>query len=494
MVLFWSFLTFGLIPILFFAKKFKTLYFILPSILYLDIFHIFIPPTVYLNNIKVFGIFGFALFIMHILTQKIDFKKNCFFFSVFLSILGIIVVLFLYFNIFFPWEVQDTQRALFYQPLLSGMRSVYVMLSDVGTGYLIYLLIKSDPLKNFKYFLSGFIILVTLGALGILIENFSGIDLFFQFTQGQFRVDALRMRGFFYEPRGASLVLSVLAFFAINVIKSKFLKISLLVLIGLGMTLTYSLLGIVMTAIITPFFVVRSILRKEFSHLLIFFLYVSLTSLLFYFNQSSERNFIHQIQERKFLFTGKTEVLTPPPARELLLLEQKSQEEKVAYIESMTPKISSHPWARRFEVFDGAAVNFLLLNPKYLFFGVGPGNSGVATSPYILEKDKPLWKNRIDSPPLMGIINYLIQFGLVTILLFFSIWIYAFLKMRALKIPALTYFYFLLTLSWCFQGRYFLSTLWFFTFYFVLNFPNAHTFQCLIPWKKNPLKNILVKN
>jgi hypothetical protein len=76
-------------------------------------------------------------------------------------------------------------------------------------------------------------------------------------------------------------------------------------------------------------------------------------------------------------------------------------------------------WAYRLEVFDAAAVLFLVAHPVYALIGAGPGLVSIPATPYlpISPYTREFALTGINSPPTMGIVLEVANGGLVALLL-----------------------------------------------------------------------------
>jgi len=76
------------------------------------------------------------------------------------------------------------------------------------------------------------------------------------------------------------------------------------------------------------------------------------------------------------------------------------------------------PWlVARLEVFDRAAMRFLLANPEYLWLGTGPDLISLPASPYVAGTARAIYGDRIDSVPHTWLISTLANGGIVGVLL-----------------------------------------------------------------------------
>lgn len=70
-------------------------------------------------------------------------------------------------------------------------------------------------------------------------------------------------------------------------------------------------------------------------------------------------------------------------------------------------------WVAGLEVFDRAAMNFLLANPGYMLLGTGPDLISIPASSYVSPIASVIYGSRIDSVPHMGLISTLANTGLI---------------------------------------------------------------------------------
>lgn len=77
----------------------------------------------------------------------------------------------------------------------------------------------------------------------------------------------------------------------------------------------------------------------------------------------------------------------------------------------------------RFEIFDRAALNFLIRNPLYIVTGTGPNLVTIPSSPYITNTDYLIYGNNLNSPPHMFLVNLIARSGLIGLFLWLSFFV-----------------------------------------------------------------------
>lgn len=233
-------------------------------------------------------------------------------------------------------------------------------------------------------------------AIGILLEKYTHFDFYHFFTEGRDLLLNDRLRGFNYEPRGASQVAAIslllLLFeqhltYGVKLFLNILFLLALFFSVGTSGFLLFALGIIFLTFNIFVFKKYRSLKVNYLSSLTLLSMIIAavITIQVHFKKDHTVLNYWQEnLAKRDYFFTSKSD-------------ESKSIAEYL-------------------EVFDSAAVNFFIHNPKHLIFGLGPGLSGFPTSHYVLPKDE-YWRNQINSLPHMGLIYTLSNGGIVGIIL-----------------------------------------------------------------------------
>ena len=257
----------------------------------------------------------------------------------------------------------------------------------------LYLAKQFQEIQNILLSLKTLIFGALGSAAGAVMELLFQFDFYGFFTHQAKVIWPGRMKGFNYEPRGFAqcqaygIILSL--FFIRDSVKIYFslITIFLLSIFYLSMSTT----GIIVLAVglIIPF-------------------------LNFFYDEFKNKNYkkIGLILAAHLLIFTVIIAFTPK-AKMQKIKAHHSERNFIAKKSSIVSKL---------EVFDAAAANFLIQNPKYLIFGTGPGLVSIPVGKeYLLDRDKNFWSNGIVALPHMGAMLMISNGGLIGLALWIAI-------------------------------------------------------------------------
>ncbi len=422
----------------------------MPTFILIDIWSFVFPSLSTINISKVFGIFGFLLFGYDQLKNKDSIRAN----YLYLLFLLYVTFSFIFFTFISTWPNFLENLHTVHFPIIRSLKQCVVISSELGLAYFMYRLVQKS--EEVSALIKGMLLATFVAVIGIILEKFTKIDFYLLLNNGFPNIDFNRVRGFNYEPRAAAQVLSLGFCLSCLLLKNKWLKLGSALAFSVTIPLTISISGLVFTVIFCLLISIYSLLYKKYFNFICIIFFSAVYFLLSKNLHVNGRNFVSQFVERKFIITGKT-----PPKPESGAIENSVA---LSRLQLEMNKYKSHSFANHFEVFDGAAVNFFIHHPKYLVFGVGPGFSGLATSPYILDKDRHAWKKGSNNPPTTGFIYILTELGLVGLFLLGIIWSKTLFAIFKSNSKTVLFVFLTISISWILQARYFLPFIWFFTF------------------------------
>lgn len=256
-----------------------------------------------------------------------------------------------------------------------------------------YLSMQFVKIERFYRTVNIILIALTVNCIFGFVESYFKIDFYHFFTEGYHMLVKNRMRGLSYEPRG----LAQICVFGISLtlgtlhLRKWYINLGILLLLGIS-TFVFN---ISVSAIV--------ILAACIGFLIAYKLIANLKLIKKYLNY--KRVIIALVAVFVSIFIIGTYVKSNK-----LLMEHL---EKRSYI------LKGKGIAQKLEVFDAAAMNFLLNNPKHLILGAGPGLISVPASSYILERDKEDWTHIVALPHL-GLILQLANGGLIGLAIFLA--------------------------------------------------------------------------
>ena len=308
-----------------------------------------------------------------------------------------LLFIFLLFAIIIPWEDKSGTRAIIDQSFMRSFRQLVTVCGEISLGYFISFHILDIGLKKT---LSILVYVCSFTFLGALAELALQFDFYSFVSQGKPYLNEFRLRGFNYEPRGFANTMAIgclYAFFSMNRLSFYFIAITLFCL---GNYLATSMVGnILLIASVPIYFLIAGLSKYKMINGLngagikaILFACVVTFSLFFnkiaptfnYFNSDFLRSKILHANDH---------------------LKERS------YISSQKNFID------KFEIHDAAALNFFYHNPQFLLTGVGLGTIGIASSPYLIERDAKGWGYKSNNSPHMGAIFIISQYGVIGILI-----------------------------------------------------------------------------
>ncbi|MDA8792849.1 hypothetical protein N9N67_06355, partial [Bacteriovoracaceae bacterium] len=313
---------------------------------------------------------------------------------------GIMVVLGIVYGFIFPWPDSTGERSI--RDLPAGRSVLHLGSVFLEFAVAIWLGLKFKIKKNQEVALKALFYSTVLAAGSMYVEFILSrtnmhFDFYHFFTGGRAYHVWKRMRGFMYEPRGASQIcaygfLLLLIYFKGPIFKK--IAYGAFFLIA-GFALTFSMTGLITLVAATGILVtlklflhLKKIESLNIKALKIYALagFIGLVSLIAIINISPKsvkwEAWKNNFRKRSFLFNAQS-------------------------------------IAGRLEVFDAAAVNFFTHNPKHLIIGTGPGLVGLPASPYILDKDRKDFPTHISALPHMGGVIMLSNVGLLGLLIWF---------------------------------------------------------------------------
>ncbi|MBD65271.1 MAG: hypothetical protein CME62_08690 [Halobacteriovoraceae bacterium] len=370
----------------------------------------------YFGNISLLKLVGLTLALKYLIQFKsIKITKIE---KIFLTILAFYTLGFLFFNFISPWDDPNFTKK---KVLFISFKQILTFASELACIHFLANFLLHDGTKRLKKYL---LIFVSFNLTGLFLEYFLAFDLFHFFTGGEAMLINNRVRGFNFEPRAANYYAAM--FIITLIIIGRWTKTNtlLLVLSLLGFVISTSMTGNIILSLSIVILLFTGVLLKThyLKPLLIFSVIATVGFTLFLQTDYSQR-FKRQI-------TGK------------------------AYL------LKDSNIATKFEGADSAVVNFYLHNPTNILFGLGAGQSPVATSSAMLERDKKIFPNGYTYLPFMGVILLLANGGLVVILAYFAITFLGLQEIRKLNLDkrskdTLFSIALIITLAYLLQVRYF---------------------------------------
>lgn len=373
----------------------------------------------YYGNISLLKLSG--LLALVIIIKNKDFKE-----LVKLKITKILIVKFLflilsllYFSLISPWEsslINLSPKINF----LKGVKQLGTIISEIGCIFLISIFFLKKGLRSLKsYYLISLIF-----ALGVYLEFFLHFDFYSFFTNGTKLLLENRQRGFTFEPRAASYYSAILMISSLILLKRIWVK-GFFFLLFLGtFILSNSMTGIVLLGVSLIILTLVSLMIKaSYSKNLISSLLIILLSLPLLQVTNSLDKIKNKFNDRAYLFKSK------------------QVSEKLEYA-------------------DSAALNFFLINPKFLLLGIGTGQAAAATSTSMPKSKADAWKDGLTYLPFMGIMLILTNGGFFLLALYLAIIIYGLGEIFKMKIEKETRDL-LFTFTCLFMGTYFLQVRYF---------------------------------
>ncbi len=304
----------------------------------------------------------------------------------------LILIYFLYLGVMslihghiFPWPDTSGTRTL--RDLSQGRTTLHLG-SMVLEFIIIFYLANKFKFERYRQAMMKALLFSGIFVIsGILLEHIFQFDFYHFFTSDNHGLayGFIRTHGFSYEPRGASqaLAYSIFVFLIYGNIKV-YQKWILCTFAVMAMYMTTSSTGILMLfaglalLLLIHLTIAKQQIRPFLQAIAPFVLALIIGSIVVLFNSQHPKviEWKENISERDYLVTATN--------------------------------IPEH-----FEVFDGTAINFFMHHPRHLIFGTGPGLVSIAASPYIIERDKATWTNRIDPLPHMGAVLLIANSGIV---------------------------------------------------------------------------------
>lgn len=339
--------------------------------------------------LKFFAIVSIPFALKEIIEQREALYKNNVFkgFSIFYILILCSCV---YFGIIHPWADSTGVRSTFDSATFKSLRQLLTITGEFSLG-----IIMAQRLKKFGLdkTLRCLVAVTSVCFFGIILERFLNFDFYHFVTQGKPFLDPFRARGFNYEPRGLSNTMALACMYAFFYVEKKWAFATLILAFMIGNFAAISMVGnILMSGALV----------------------MMITFSAFYFFKEKNKNYMAKTAifacYLSIFFTAPL-ILSQYTSIEYFKIRLAFQTEH--YKDRSYVNDGSKSFIQRLEVHDAAAMNFLKDNPLYSITGVGLGTMGIASSPYILPRDRAIWGNRSDNNPHMGGIFLLSQYGLI---------------------------------------------------------------------------------
>ncbi len=398
-------LSFGLIPILaMYYKKHKFMIMWLSLGAMLDIF-----SYQKFFNISSFKIAGILFIFWSIFNIREIFK----------TVIGKLICLyscylilsFIFFVLISPWPVENIETlSTMGLTFWKGARQLVTQLGEMGIIAYLGHLFKDEDLVNFS--IKALFTACVVAAIGVILERFLVFDFFNFVTHGRALLLETRFRGFNYEPRAAAQtivygILLAMIYQSLNIYVRVLASVTLLIALVFAVSTTGWILlvsGVFISFILIIFFAVLKKISWNRSY------YISCAAFIIF-------GFL-------LLFVGAS----------YLGLEKQQNAIKENY-KARSYVINDKSLLNKFEVFDAAALNVYVHNPKYLFFGVGTGQMSFLSRNYVIARDAPIWNNlaTIEWLPTTGFVLLLANGGVVLLLIFVSMCMVSFYNVISVK-------------------------------------------------------------
>lgn len=298
----------------------------------------------------------------------------------------LLVLLGLIFGYIFPWEYLTSTRL--WNQRAQGRAFIQIIKYLSLLSLALYLAKVSKQKEIITWGLKGFYLGIVINVAFALIDYAGGREFIALFINNRaLSKIGNRSIGFCSEPRFFGQICAL--GFLINLL---FINYSLftrffMMLIGIvGMFFAASASAFISLTITMMALIIKNILNRKSIKLLI------VTSILF---------ILFAITINYNLFSIKEQVIRRIESR-IVVMDQE-------YTESI--------WIARLEVFDRAALRFLMANPQYILFGVGPNLISIPASRHIPSIASRVYGETINSAPNTGIVNIICSTGLVGLFL-----------------------------------------------------------------------------
>ncbi len=370
-----------------------------------------------LSSTKIAGIFliPYALKHIHKIIQITPGK-------IWLGIFGLLVTLGLIYGYISPWPDYSESRGL--RQLPQGRSVLYLGSYFLEMMVIIFLATKLNTERNFKFLIWGLIAGGIACTTGILIERFFHLDLYYLFTGYDARDISYRSRGFNYEPRGAGYT-AIITLFTVLVTKMQFkYRVVLICSIYPAFYFSASVSSAIIIILVSVVMMCAYLwYRKQLKgQALAFAQGLAIVAIITLLTNTPFNSIKYKITEQLATINKTTneEAIaetapatsnTPAPAKKNIWATVAGEKSR-AYITGGITDVnfpSQYLFLKRFEVFDAAAIDFFIENPRHLIFGTGPGLISLAASE----------KRLINSLPHIGVLREISNYGLVG----FSLWL-----------------------------------------------------------------------
>jgi hypothetical protein len=300
----------------------------------------------------------------------------------------LLVVLGLYFGQIFPWvdetgmktgrDIPQWRSLLHLGSLALELSAALFLASSLTSGKII---------KNCLLIIMG---CLALSILFAWVERITHFDFYRFMTLGNKLPISFRVRGLNFEPRGLAQASAYLFLFTLMpILKSFRARLALMLLSVVALfVLAFSPTGIIIFAICSLAVLCMGIVHKKSKKILkltfLASIFFSITIALVYqlLSDTYRESLKNHFAERSYLF-------------------------------------SAGSFVDKLEIYDAAAVNFLLNNPKYLILGTGPGLISTPVGrKYLVDRDKRFAPNGFVELPFMGLILIISNGGFVALSLF----------------------------------------------------------------------------
>jgi hypothetical protein len=390
MNLFFSLLSLFIILILVLKKHHKSLVFLICLSVFTDVFYIEIGPVLYFNH--VIGVLIFPLLLVFFSKKNVINLYKIVFYHLRPLIINFIYLCFLgvLLGFIFPWSDSPSYRTYWQESQgRTIVTLVRLFIEILGALYIFWCIFKSKVELRFIIYSIGWILLLSF-FVGIL-EHSVGQPIFRSILQKSPKILPDRYLGLCGEPknfgRNAALAYILLFFYYIKYEKKKIILFFIFISI-VSVFLSFSASTYLLFALFNIFLLLE---RKNFK-----LIFLALPIFLFFFNLFQTNEMFEEANWKM------QKALTGNDIR--------------------SDSISENILISRFDIFDFLALLFLLNNPKFLIFGVGPNLISIPASIYVsdfIEFDSYTKDGGIDSVPNVMFNNVLSSSGIIGIILYF---------------------------------------------------------------------------
>jgi hypothetical protein len=303
--------------------------------------------------------------------------KVCLLHILYLAILGLIL------GHIIPWEDATGLKSGRDIPQWRSIVHMGSIILEISATF--YLALQFIEIKKIYLSLKAIMFGALASIVASVIELFFHFDFYHFFTAKKEVFIKNRMKGLNYEPRGfaqTSSYLIILSTYFLNnspYIYGAFILASLSAYVYLTMSATGTIVLISGLIIPIAYLLIHEKFTKKLQQILFILVFTVFGLIIYSFLYPNDKStsIKDHLEERSYILT-------------------------------------KNDLSSKLEVFDSAAVIFYQKNPKYLFFGTGPG---LISTPigrkYLHEKDRNTWNKGFIALPHMGIILLISNGGIV---------------------------------------------------------------------------------